>query len=454
MMLSLNARVLLATSTVLASFFGLAGLTLDRAFQLNAETSLRERLQGQVYALISTADLDDNGRVYISAVIPEARFSMLGYHLYAQLTDQDGKLIWRTPSLESLDVNFITGLKRNSERFKDTTTEGGVIFTTYSIGIAWEDNPKGLNYTFSAAESREGIDKQIKGFQRNLWGWLGGVALLLLTVQGAIVSWGLSPLLKVAEELEAIKLGNQDRLRLNYPGELKGLTDNVNALLTNQKEHLSRYRHTLDDLAHSLKTPLAVLQSASDDSQSSSKLVSVVKDQVKRMNQITEHQLQRAAAAGQIALVAPLSIPFITDKVVSSLDKVYMDKRVQCTLDIDKDIVYRGDQGDLMEIIGNLADNAYKWCDKRVEINARLDHESNQSQVMCIIQVNDDGPGVSAEIINHVLRRGVRADQGLGGQGIGLSVVQDIVHIYGGSLQISTSPLGGAAFTVTLPELS
>lgn len=452
MTLSLNARVLLAASAVLASFFGLAGLTLDRAYRLSAEVALHERLQGQVYALIAAADIDDDGRVYLTDRLPEARFSMMGFDLYAQVVVNDNQLVWSSPSLETLEINFITRLSRNENYFGETRLTNGKIFKTFSIGVAWDDGHDNLIYTFSAAENLEVITKQINLFRRSLWGWLGGVALLLLAVQGTIVSWGLSPLAKATEELDAIKAGNKDQLTYRYPGELQGLTNNVNALLIHQHEHMERYRRTLGDLAHSLKTPLSVLQVAADENQNATKLRQVVEEQLERMNQITEYQLQRAAAVGQVPLVAPVSIFEITKKVLASLDKVYADKKVVCHLNMREDIVYHGDEGDLIEIIGNLADNAYKWCKRKVEIQASVGKHPGQVRERLKYSVHDDGPGISSKLARQVIQRGVRADEGISGHGIGLSVVQDIVQIYGGKISIAASDLGGAEVTFTLPE--
>jgi two-component system sensor histidine kinase PhoQ len=278
--------------------------------------------------------------------------------------------------------------------------------------------------------------------------------MLLVIVQSAIMRWGLAPLNKITEELAAIKTGRQTRLEFNYPGELTGLTDNVNALLSHQQEHLERYRHTLADLAHSLKTPLAVLRAAVEEDEKGGTLRTTVQAQIDRMTQITDHQLGRAAAAGQSPLVAPVAIRDIVKKIVGSLRKVYAEKGVECRIEIPKDAVFHGDEGDLMEIIGNITDNAFKWCKTRVRITGHLRKNLELEKETLEIIVEDDGPGVSPAMVKNVVERGVRADQAISGHGIGLSVVQDIVTIYGGQLQIGASKLGGAAIGFILPDLS
>lgn len=453
---SLNVRVLLAASAVLASFFGLAGVTLDRVYTQNARAALNDRLRGEVHALIAAAALDDQGRLYMPEILPETRFSIVLPDFYAQITIGGRSLVWRSSSLSNLDVYFATGLARNEQRFDQVTLPNGRSFATYSLGVAWDDITDMHTYTFSAAEDLEGTRSQARHFRENLWGWLGGVALILLGVQWMILRWGLGPLKIVAHELRAIEAGKQTRLEYQYPSEMQGLTDNVNALLNHQHEHLNRYRHTLGDLAHSLKTPLAVLQNALDsvanESQTNPAMIKAFQEQLHRINQITEYQLQRAATAGQSPLKAPVSVGLITEKVLNSLHKVYAEKQVRSKTDIDKSVLFHGDESDLMEVIGNLADNAFKWCRGRVVISASNACDDNQV-AMVSIRVDDDGPGIPLEMIHQVVQRGVRADQGISGHGIGLSVVQDIVQIYGGKLDISASPEGGASILISLPDV-
>lgn len=450
-MLSLNARVLIAASAILAAFFGLAGFTLDRAYRSNAEEALKKRLEVQVYALIAIAAIDDNGNVYMPEVYPETSFLNFSPDTYARITDPDGRIVWSSPTPVGINVPYKVKLARNEVDFSYATVTDSFSVLMYSHGIAWHDKA-GKVYTFSVAERLEEFNKQVTNFRRNLWGLLGGVALLLLVVQGAIMRWGLAPLGRAAGELTAIEAGRKLRLSEDYPGELKGLTDNVNALLAHQQEHLERYRHTLGDLAHSLKTPLAVLQSTVDEQTIEQKTVKTIQEQLDRMVQITEYQLQRAATAGQSPLIAPVEIEVMIRKLVKSLSKVYAEKKLDIELSVDQNVVFHGDEGDLLEVIGNLTDNAFKYCQSKVRVSARMQiHPTKNTQGILFI-VEDDGTGVPDEMVKHVVQRGVRVDQGISGHGIGLSMVQDIAQIYGGDLSINSSPLGGASISVWLPE--
>ncbi len=454
-MLSLNLRVLIAASAILSSFFGLAGVTLDQNYRNSVEQALEEQLLGSVYALIAVAGLDESGRLTMPLSVPDRRFSNSDSGLYAQVTSNNKNWLWRSESMEGMELPFDRGLSRTKRLGKKFIQSSGRELYLLSYGVVWSDvsDPK-LAYTFSIAQDMAGLNARVAGFRRSLWGSLGGVALLLLAVQGAILRWGLSPLKKATDELVAIEAGRQVRLQGGYPPELQGLTGNINTLLSQQQEHLDRYRRTLGDLAHSLKTPLAVLQGAVENKDEQSLLPQVVQEQVDRMNQITGYQLQRAATSGWTALTAPVKVREIVCKVVAGLNKVYADKKVDAIFDVDASVEFHGDEGDLLEIVGNLMDNAYKWCDRQVRVAAQSRPGPKEDQWDILLRVDDDGVGVAPEMVQYVMQRGRRADNDIAGHGIGLSIVRDIVQVYGGTLEITGSELGGAAVNIWLPMRS
>jgi two-component system sensor histidine kinase PhoQ len=451
-MLSLNLRVLIAASAILSSFFGLAGVTLDQNYRSSMEQALEEQLLGSVYALIATAGLDENGYLTMPLSLPDQRFSNPESGLYAQVSNNNKEWFWRSESLRDIALPFAENLQRTERSGKKITLLSGQELYLFSYGVVWSDvdDPQHA-YTFSVAQDMTGLNAGIAEFRRNLWGTLGGVALLLLAVQGAILRWGLSPLKKATDELAAIEAGQLARLQGDYPLELQGLTGNINTLLSQQQEHLDRYRRTLGDLAHSLKTPLAVLQSSAENNNEQSLLPKVVQEQVERMNQITGYQLQRAATSGWTALTAPVHVNEVVRKVVAGLNKVYADKKVETSLFVDASVEFHGDEGDLLELVGNLLDNAYKWCDRQVRVTAQSRPGPKEDQWDILFSVEDDGVGVASEMVQYVMQRGRRADSDIAGHGIGLSIVRDIVQVYGGTLEITSSDLGGAAVNIWLP---
>ena len=451
-MLSLNLRVLIAASAILSSFFGLAGVTLDKTYRHSVEQGLEEQLQGYIYTLIASAGLDDKGRLTMPHAMPDRRFSDPNSGLYAQVRSNSSNWVWRSDSMRHIGISIHARLERTEQFSRKVVFPSGQELYIFSYGVVWTDalDPRHA-YTFSVALDMESANAKVASFRRSLWGSLGGVALLLLAVQGTILRWGLSPLKRATDELAAIEAGKLARLQGGYPKELKGLTGNINTLLSQQQEHLERYRRTLGDLAHSLKTPLAVLQSAAENGESSSSLAKTVSDQVERMNQITGYQLQRAATSGWTALTAPVNVQEIVRKIISGLNKVYADKKVNAIYEIDADVEFHGDEGDLLELVGNLIDNAFKWCESQVRVKAQSRPGPREDQWDILLSVDDDGPGVASEMVQYVMQRGRRADSEIAGHGIGLSIVRDIVQVYGGTLEITRSQLGGAAINIWLP---
>jgi two-component system sensor histidine kinase PhoQ len=335
--------------------------------------------------------------------------------------------------------------------FADVMSSDGSQLFTLGFAVTWELTP-GVDraFVFLVAESRVGFDAQVAGFRHSLGLWLAGATLVLLTVQGLILAWSLAPLRRLAREVREIETGQRTELTGQYPKELMGLTENLNAMIRNSHVQLKRYRDSLGDLAHSLKTPLAVLHNSVDEGQSED-LGATVREQVTRMNQTVEYQLQRAAASGRTALATPVDVQAVASRLMSSLKKVYSDKSPNLQIDVSREAIFYGDPGDLTEILGNLADNACKWCRRRVEIRGRkVDAHTGQGPKL-ILEVEDDGPGIPQATRRAVMNRGVRGDVVVSGQGIGLAVVRELVEeVYGGSLEIADGALGGALIRLIL----
>lgn len=291
--------------------------------------------------------------------------------------------------------------------------------------------------------------QEIAGFRRTLWIWLSGATLVLLAVQGMVLRWGLSPLRQVAAALQRIESGDEDRLKGDYPPELRGLTRNLNALLDRTRASQERYRNSLADLAHSLKTPLAILRGAAAEGRAEA-LRPAVDEQVGRMDEIVRHQLQRAAASGRSTLIRSVPVTPVVEKVLRAMDKVYRDKAVESRTELDGDARFFGDEADLLEILGNLLDNAYKYCRGRVLVAAGPAESEGPGRPDLELRVEDDGPGIPGEQVSIVLQRGRRADQRKEGHGIGLSVVDEIVRLYEGRLSIGRSEMGGVSIRVRL----
>ena len=301
------------------------------------------------------------------------------------------------------------------------------------------------------AEERARFDAELKRFRRNLWGWFAGAAVGLLAAQGIILSWSLAPLRRVAREVAEVESGARAELDARQPMELRPLTVALNTLIASGRRRVERSRNALADLAHSLKTPLAVLRTASEDDAAEDNLRQTVRDQVTRMDLTVNYQLQRAAAAGRASLSPPVAIEPVAQRLRDSLAKVYADKSLNIAIESDRDAVFVGDEGDLTEILGNLMDNACKWANSTVKTSANFERDAASAGTTLRLAVDDDGPGIAPDAADRLFERGARADATTPGHGIGLAIVREIVcELYAGRLDIENSALGGTRIVVSL----
>jgi two-component system sensor histidine kinase PhoQ len=316
------------------------------------------------------------------------------------------------------------------------------------MGISWEfGSGEASPFTIAIAVSREPYDARQHAFRRNLIGWFAGLTLTMLIVLGGLLTFVLLPLRKLERQVREVEAGERVSLEGKYPTELIPLADNLNALIDTERRRLVRYRNTLDDLAHSLKTPLAAMRSLLGELKSrvSGEQLGALTHELERMDQRVSYQLRRARASGSTGFgTEPVPVTSAVDDLKLTLDKVYRDKRVACEVDVAPGSVFRGDPGDLTELLGNLLDNAYKYCRGRVRVNARSTGDR------LAIDVEDDGRGIDDAFASVLFQRGKRADESVPGQGIGLAVVREIVELYHGEVAVARSALGGAQVRVEL----
>jgi two-component system sensor histidine kinase PhoQ len=311
-----------------------------------------------------------------------------------------------------------------------------------------------IELTFNVAESTQGLQQQIEVFRRTLWVYLGAAGVALLALEIVMLRLGLKPLRRVARDLEEIERGAADRLSGPYPRELESLTQTLNDFIESEREHRERYRHTLADLAHSLKTPLAVARAELEGEKQGTALNAALASQLHRMDEIVAYQLSRPATSGHKIMAKPLAIEARAEQIVKSLEMLHADRGVVCEFDFDPSARFFGEEGDLMELLGNLLENAFKWANKRVSLSAEALTPRRARRPGLRLVVADDGPGVPEDEVDVLGHRGVRGDERVQGHGIGLAIVHDLLAAYRGRLTISRSEaLGGACFTVTLPPV-
>ncbi|MDQ3617286.1 MAG: sensor histidine kinase [Pseudomonadota bacterium] len=454
---SLQARQLLAASLGLVAFLALAGYALDRAFIETAESNLYQRMRSYALAY-ADSDFARDGAFIPPYTTPDPRFERPGSGLYAQVVFPNGQ--WASPSTQGPLLPDAALLAAGQARFEGplpiTEIDGGMGQAyRYGYGMIWDaagDARAEFPYTIYILEDTTALSRQVGVFRESLWRYLGGAGLILLLLQGLILRWSLRPLRRVIDELKRVQRGIASRMSERHPRELEPLTESINAFVESERENLDRQRNTLADLAHSLKTPLAVLRARLDDNAPETELREDVDVQLQRMNDLVSYQLARAASGGHALFSAPIAIEPHAEQIVRGLEKVYASKGVLCEFEVAEGVQFHGEPGDLQELLGNLLENAFKWARSRVLLTVKADEVASNRRPGLLLAVDDDGPGIPEEKIALILQRGVRGDERVQGHGIGLAIVQDIVRSYRGTLDVRPSAeLDGVRFEVQLP---
>jgi two-component system sensor histidine kinase PhoQ len=450
---SLSARLLVTMAVLLLAAFALTIFLLDAIFRQTSEDAVQELLEVQVLALISVAEPDEYGRLLMPEQLPDSRLSSLGSGLFAEIVDIRGRRVWRSPSAAGIALTKGLSVRPGERRYERRMLSEGLEALVLGVGVSWEFTPNVTRvFQVYVGEDLAAYYRQLAQLRRQLLGWFAGVMLALLLGTWLLLRWGLAPLRRMADEIAAIETGDVEVLSENYPRELIGVSRGMNALVKSERQRIKRFRTTMDDLAHSLKTPLSVLRSELEKTEPDD---STLRDQVRRMRGVIDYQLRRAAATGPRTLAArPVLIVPICKEIAGSLRKIHRDKEVICDIRIPNGTSYPAEQGDLYEIVGNLMDNAWKWCDGQIVIDGSVQKSKKKADgAMQILTFSDNGPGISDAEATKVLDRGARAEPrgDVPGQGIGLAVVTEIIELYGGTLSVGRSELGGARFELSLP---
>jgi len=454
---SLQTRQLLAASIGVVAFLALAGYALDRAFVDVAGQGLRERLKQYAFSYAGDIEWARDGSLIPPEVPPDGRFDRPGSGLYTDVELPNG--YWMSGSARGPQLprgEILNGREEIFDGPLPIVKSDGTAGEVYRYGIGLVDATRSADaefpYTIYIMEDAGTLPRQVRVFRQALWGYLGIAGGVLLLLQAVILRWSLLPLRRVIEELKRVQRGQAARMGERHPRELEPLTDSINAFVESERENLDRQRNTLADLAHSLKTPLAVLRTRLDSGAAAGELREELDIQLRRMNDLVGYQLARAASGGHKLFAAPVAIEPHAEQIVRGLEKIYAAKGVVCEFEIHPDVRFHGEPGDLQELLGNLLENAFKWARSRVLLTVKPGASLPNRRPGVSLSVEDDGPGIAQEQIAHVLQRGVRGDERVQGHGIGLAIVQDMVRSYRGELHVGTSKeLGGACFEVTLP---
>lgn len=462
--LGLHVRLALVATLVLIAGLGAIGWILDRSFNATVRTGAQDHLQAVVFGLLGTAQ-ERAGGLAFPGELGEPRLGRADSGLLAYVDDSVGEVLWRSPSMR-LSRNRVAQrppLERRprpgESRFDEAHAADAPPRYVFAYTVVWE--ALGAEVTFWVLADQSPYRAQVAAFRRSAAISLAVLGVVFVGIQLAALSWGLRPVRAMADRVRGLEAGTRSDIGADYPFELAGLARNLNHFIAFEAAGRDRYRRAMEDLAHSLKTPLAVLKNAVDraaradaDNADSGALL---REQLERMETTVAHQLSRAAAARGAAPTERVAVLPVAARIVRALQHAYVERDVAVDLlpGEGSDLAVRVDERDLMEMLGNLIENGFKYTRQRIRISACA---AAAAEHTLRVAVEDDGAGVPPAQRRVILKRGARgvADDGdasVAGHGVGLAVVTELAAGYGGSLQIGDSAaLGGASFELELPR--
>ena len=443
---SLRLRLLVGAVIWITLALAAAGTLLAALFRAHVDRRLEAELTIQVEQISAALERGAAGQLILTHQPSDPRFRKPYSGSYWQVDGADGP-IFRSRSLWDVAVSLPPDTFPDGavHRHRVRGPEGQKLIVVERT-VTLPDVPGAFRVI--AATDEADLTAAAAAFTRTLVVSLAVLAAALFAAAAIQVRVGLRPLHRLRAGVAAIREGGIKRLQGSFPTETQPLVDDLNALLQRNEEIVSRGRIQAGNLAHGLKTPLSILANEVDRlaADGAPQLAGSMRGQITTMQQQIDYHLARARAAASIdvpgarVLVAP-SVAAIQ----RTLARLHVGRDLQFTIDIPADHVFRGEQQDLEEMLGNLMDNACKWACGRVAITSRRD----DGRLTMVIE--DDGPGLPAEQQGFALTAGARFDENVPGTGLGLAIVRDLVSLYSGAITLGSSGLGGLRAELTLP---
>lgn len=420
----------------------LVGLYLfERQAEHRAYAQQAERLRLHLYTLLAQADFGST--LSMPIYLLDSRYEELGSGLMAWALDESGDIAWMSTStpnpLSASILNGVEQMDRAPGEFSFVTLADASLHLAH-YRVLW-DAPSGMTRQtrFFVAETTQDLMVELDRMRGQVRLIAVVLFAVILMVQAIVVLWSTRPLKQLTTQIQDVERGARVELNGEWPTELRPLSENLNILLRGEQDRRDRIRKTLGDLAHSLKTPLAVLKGLQTKDHT---LALELHEQVNRMDEMVQWQLQRAVGGTRNVLSKTALAPVI-ERLRMTLLRVYSDRDL--TIDGEAgDLFVRIDERDLLELLGNVMDNACKYCRSRVTVSAKIEGAEK------VIFISDDGDGISPDLRSLLLERGERADRRQPGQGLGLALTVDIMSSYGGRVEITESELGGARVALWL----
>jgi two-component system sensor histidine kinase PhoQ len=445
---SLRSRLIVIATLVLATALGVVGVALDAANYRGAVSSLQARMESYVYLVLAAMEVAPSGSFSVDDNLADPRLMQPGSGILVEVQGREQS--WRSPSSLGLQLPDVRPAEAGAVAFTEPESPDGYFLLRYGIG--WQLPDDSIEpFTVSVRVAADELAQQTSAFRLGLWRALVAAGAILLLAQVVILMAVFRPLGRVARDVARVETGQAPRLEGHHPRELEPLVRNVNRLLATEKSNQERIRNALDSLAHSLKTPLAVIQAGlplhGDPGGS-------MQNAVDEMRRLIATRLERAGFSARRTLTKPVPVAPQLRRIIASLQKVHSQKMIRCDENIDESLVFCGEKRDLLELTGNLLDNAFKYGRGRVRVSGGVvkdGPEAASTRPGLWLTVEDDGPGIDESQWERLLQRGVRGDERVEGHGLGLAIVSELVSAYGGTMDIGHSELGGARVSVSIP---
>ncbi|AVT47535.1 ATP-binding protein [Shewanella baltica] len=437
---SLKARLVISALLFILVLLPLIGVALNDAFTEQVKSATKNELSAYVYSILAVTEVE-NKQISIPELVLENRFNLIQSGLYAIATTEDasGKqtIVWHSQSFMGMVPPPHFTIPATGQSAFEQIELAEQLHLIYSFSVSFASQNQNVPVTIHIIKDEREFQQQIDQFNQQLWTWLLILMFVMLVFQLSWLVWTLRPLARFTQELHSVEQGKSMQLSSQYPTELQAVARQLNILLNTEQTQRKRYRNALADLAHSLKTPLAVIKSQADLSEASSEQVSVI-------SRIIGHQLKRAQTAAAASWHLGIRVDDVAAKLLRTLAKIYREPQINLSGEMAEAAVFKGDEADLTEILGNVLDNACKAAKSTVKLTVTGD------AYQLLICIEDDGLGISEALQNQIFERGIRADSYLQGNGIGLAIVRDLVDSYNGRISVSRSEtLGGAKFSIS-----
>jgi len=426
------------------------GAVLSNAFRMAAQNSFDAALQTDMDGLIAAAEADPNGGVMLAGRFLNHNFDRVYSGLYYQIrAGTSGGQISR--SLFDKEIEPVNQTRTGALTWGSAVGPENQQLRVVSRRVdLTPDNRSDAEYTFMVAGDMAAVERQTQEFNTTLfWSFtllgLGLIAAILVQVKV-----GLLPLRQVSKGLAKIRDGEARRLDGKFPTEIAPLVTELNSLIQHSEEVVGRARTHVSNLAHFLKTPLAVLaaEAEAQEGTAAAPLADMVKRQVFSMRRQVDHYLTRARAAGSLDVLGNRTqVSAVLDDLSRVIARIHAVRGIVIDAECDDRLYFRGERQDLEEMLGNLIDNGCKWARSRVRVRCE------KAGGRLVLTVEDDGPGLSAQQRSQVGERGERLDESVPGTGLGLAIVRDISKLYGGFFTLDESSLGGVLARLELPAI-